>query len=150
MAEATKLNGLVRTSSPGPPAERPHAEVQAAVPAGDRDRVLDAEPGGEVALEALAHRAQREPARAQHLEHELLLALAELGLASGIGSFVGARSLIRGWNAYSSESTSASQEASMMFSETPIVPHSRSPSEESSRTRVTASVPWVSSRIRTL
>ena len=38
----------------------------------------------------------------------------------------------------------------MMFSETPIVPHSRSPSEESSRTRVTAPVPWVSSRIRTL
>ena len=31
-------------------------------------------------------------------------------------------SLPRGWNAYSSESTSASQEASMMFSETPIVP----------------------------
>ena len=30
----------------------------------------------------------------------------------------------------------------MMFSETPIVPHSRSPSEESSRTRVTAPVPW--------
>ena len=54
------------------------------------------------------------------------------------------------WNAYSSESTSASQEASMMFSETPIVPHSRSPSAESSRTRVTAPVPWASSRMRTL
>ena len=38
----------------------------------------------------------------------------------------------------------------MMFSETPIVPHSRSPSEESSRTRVTAPVPWASSRMRTL
>ena len=61
-----------------------------------------------------------------------------------------AHSALRGWNAYSSESTSASQEASMMFSETPIVPHSRSPSEESSRTRVTAPVPWLSSRIRTL
>ena len=38
----------------------------------------------------------------------------------------------------------------MMFSETPIVPHSRSPSAESSRTRVTAPVPWASSRMRTL
>ncbi len=101
---------------------------------------------GELALEALAHRAQREPAGAQHLEHQLLLARADLrprqryllGLAH------------RGWKAYSSESTSASQEASMMFSETPIVPHSRSPSEESSRTRVTAPVPWLSSRMRTL
>ncbi len=54
------------------------------------------------------------------------------------------------WKAYSSESTSASQEASMMFSETPIVPHSPLPSAESSRTRVTAPVPWASSRMRTL
>ena len=38
----------------------------------------------------------------------------------------------------------------MMFSETPIEPHSRSPSEESSSTRVTAPVPWCSSRMRTL
>ena len=38
----------------------------------------------------------------------------------------------------------------MMFSETPIVPHSRSPSEESRRTRVMAPVPWLSSRILTL
>ena len=84
-----------------------------------------------------------------------------LGCASGIGSvsWAGrpsarpayfALSSSRGWKAYSSESTSASQEASMMFSETPIVPHSRSPSEESRRTRVTAPVPWLSSRIRTL
>ena len=55
-----------------------------------------------------------------------------------------------GWKAYSRESTRASQEASMMFSETPIVPHSRLPSAESSRTRVTAPVPWASSRMRTL
>ena len=67
------------------------------------------------------------------------------GRASPIGSISAAH-----WNAYSSESTSASQEASMMFSETPIVPHSRPPSAESSRTRVTAPVPWASSRIRTL
>ena len=54
------------------------------------------------------------------------------------------------WKAYSSESTSASQEASMMFSETPIEPHDSWPSAESSRTRVTAPVPWCESRMRTL
>ena len=48
-----------------------------------------------------------------------------------------------GWKAYSSESTSASHEASMMFSETPIEPHSRSWSVESSSTRVIAPVPCV-------
>ena len=82
------------------------------------------------------------------------------GLARGICSGLGeaateppaysATSSSRGWNAYSSESTSASQEASMMFSETPIVPHSRSPSLDSSSTLVTAAVPWLSSRMRTL
>ena len=52
-----------------------------------------------VALEALAHRAQREPARAQHLEHQLLLARAELGprerdllvVACGSGLMAGRR-----------------------------------------------------------
>ena len=134
------------------PAERPHAEVQGGGAAGDRDRVLDPEPGGELALEALAHRPQREPAGAQHLEHQLLLARADLaaGRAGSVAARLAGCSSACGWKAYSSESTSASQEASMMFSETPIVPHSRSPSEESSRTRVTAPVPWASSRIRTL
>ena len=128
-----------------PPAEGTHAEVQGGGAAGDRDRVLDPEPGRQLALEALAGRAQREPAGAQHLQHQLLLAGAEIGL--------GQRNLLDAvphWKAYSSESTSASQEASMMFSETPIVPHSRSPSAESRRTRVTAPVPWSSSRMRTL
>ena len=41
----------------------------------------------------------------------------------------------------SSESTSASQLASMMFSETPIAPHVSCPSQASSSTRVTAPVP---------
>ena len=50
----------------------------------------------------------------------------------------------------SSESTSASQLASMMFSETPIVPQVSRPSLASSSTRVTAPVPFTSSRIRTL
>ncbi len=93
---------------------------------------------------------EREPARAQHLEHELLLAPAQLRPGQRDLLVVGSGAHVCGWKAYSSESTSASQEASMMFSETPIVPHSRSPSEESSSTRVIASVPWVSSRMRTL
>ena len=50
----------------------------------------------------------------------------------------------------SSESTSASQLASMMFSETPIVPQASVPSLASSSTRVTAPVPFDSSRMRTL
>ena len=50
----------------------------------------------------------------------------------------------------SSESTSASQLASMMFSETPIEPHVSTPSLASSSTRVTAPVPLRSSRMRTL
>ena len=110
-----------------------------------------------LALEALPHRPQREPARsaaprapAPPRAPRSPAARAGSSLSGPpIGGHLPAAAG-RGWKAYSSESTSASQEASMMFSETPIVPHSRSPSEESSRTRVTASVPWVSSRIRTL
>ena len=50
----------------------------------------------------------------------------------------------------SSESTSASQLASMMFSETPMAPQVSWPSVVSSSTRVTAPVPLRSSRMRTL
>ena len=49
-----------------------------------------------------------------------------------------------------SASTSACQDASMMFGETPIVDHSRVPSCDSISTRVTESVPAFSSRMRTL
>ena len=99
------------------------------MPRGDRHRVVDPEPAGEGALEALQHRPEREPARAQDLEHQLLLARAEVG--PGERDLLGchrrtpgcASRRACGWNAYSSESTSASHEASMMFSETPIVPH---------------------------
>ncbi len=103
--------------------------------------------------QAASSRSKRSPIgpsesrpRAQHLQDQLLLARADLRPREldRLGCSVAH------WNAYSSESTSASQEASMMFSETPIVPHSRAPSAESSRTRVTAPVPWASSRMRTL
>src|SRR5262249_4725173 len=51
---------------------------------------------------------------------------------------------------YSMESTSACQEASMMLSATPTVPHVSSPSPEVISTRVLAAVPFDSSRMRTL
>ena len=48
------------------------------------------------------------------------------------------------------ESASACHDASMMFGETPIVVHERSPSEASISTRVTAPVAVAPSRMRTL
>src|SRR5437773_788085 len=51
---------------------------------------------------------------------------------------------------YSTESTRASQEASMMLSATPTVPHVSCASPEVISTRVLAAVPFDSSRMRTL
>ena len=48
-------------------------------------------------------------------------------LASVSGEGRGATGGLRGWKAYSSHSTRASHDASMMFSETPIDPHDRLP-----------------------
>ena len=133
----------------GAPAQRPHPEVQRRGAAGDRNRVLDPEP-----LRQLPARSARPSAPARAGPSAAPPAPAPprgrrcSGCASGICSILLGIELH--WNAYSSESTRASQEASMMFSETPIVPHSRSPSAESSRTRVTAPVPCDSSRMRTL
>lgn len=53
-------------------------------------------------------------------------------------------------SAYSIESTSACKLASMMFSLTPTVPHSRLPSLEVMSTRVLAAVPVVPLMMRTL
>ena len=88
------------------PAQRPDPEVQRGRPARDGDRVLDPEPGGEVALEALDHRAQREAAGAQHLEHEGLLALVDL--RPGERDRVGVRSA-RGAHSASGRRTPASR-----------------------------------------
>ena len=132
------------------PAQRPHAEVKRRGARGNRDGVGDPQVVGEGALEALLHRPERQPAGPQHLEHQLLLALADDGLRERdrpldrVPQLTPARRAERSrraagvprWNAYSSESTSASQDASMMFSETPIEPHESVPSAESSRTRV--------------
>src|SRR5207237_5276877 len=120
--------------------------------------VPHAEASGEAALELGQHRTQRQPARAQDLEHERLLTLAErrarqrdaFRAQPERAARVRSRSARPGSMPASSESTSASQLASMMFSETPIVPHVSTPSVESSRTRVTAAVPLRSLRIRTL
>ncbi len=49
--------------------------------------------------------------------------------------------------AYSSESSSASQEATITFSETPIEPHTLSPSVESISTRVIEALPPLTSSI---
>src|SRR4029077_17444989 len=121
---------------------------------------------GKQLLELRYARAERELPRAQHLDHSPLLRLAQHrlgqrdrllchqaapcvlpGLTPALVCSAGRRP---GCIPYSSESTSASQEAAMTFSETPIVPHASWPSEASISTRVTAPVPFVSSRMRTL
>src|SRR4051812_31339624 len=117
-----------------------------------------AEPLRECFLELRQARPERQVARAQHLEHELLLALPDdrpcCGYHEAPGAGVAERprecSLRPGSMPASSESTSASQLASITFSDTPIEPHVSTPSEESSSTRVTAPVPFFSSRMRTL
>ncbi len=101
-------------------------------PARDGDGVINSETARERRLEARQHRSEREHARAHHLEDELLLARADDGTreryplraaqaspTAPAGSALAAPSA-RGWNAYSSESTSASHEASITFSDTPI------------------------------
>ena len=60
-------------------ARQAHAEVQSGRTGGDRRDVGGADGLGEQLLEAGAHRAEREPPRPQHLEHELLVALVEPG-----------------------------------------------------------------------
>src|SRR6478672_7061400 len=119
--------------------------MQTGGPGRNRRGVRRAHPRGERLLERRRPRAERELPGAQHLEHELLLARTDDRLRERDHTRVRA-----GCSAYSSESTSASQDAAMMFSLTPIEPHEPWPSEVSSRTRVTASLPFVSSRMRTL
>ena len=67
---------LVTGTDPG--AHQP--EVQAGRATGDGGGVLRADPVGEGALETRPHRTEREHARAQHLEYELLLTRTDVGL----------------------------------------------------------------------
>ena len=114
---------------------------------------------------SLQARPQRQLARAQHLDDRVAppprpgpvwragSARRSRRLAAGrdgARALPVPRGLRPGCMPYSSESTSASQEAAIRFSETPIEPHTSCPSEASISTRVTAPVPWLSSRIRTL
>ena len=143
------MKGLVTTSSPGPQPSWRTPRWSAAVP-------LETATASSTPRKSAKARSKRSPIGPSESRPERSTSSTSSssrspisGLASGIGS----KSLIAApphWNAYSSESTSACQEASITFPDTPVVPHSRSPSAESSRTRVTASVPRSWSRIRTL
>src|SRR5699024_8793827 len=62
------------------PPQHPHPEVQRGGTARGHHRVRNAEPGGELALEALPDRPERELPRAQYLEDQLLLAAADIRL----------------------------------------------------------------------
>src|SRR5262249_17475449 len=111
-----------------------------------------------LALEALEHGTERETPGAHDRQDQLLFARADVRarerdglLAHAVGVEAGSTAAAaRACIAYSSESTSASQLASMMSSGAPIVPHVSSPSEASISTRVTAPVPLCSSMMRTL
>ena len=151
-ADATNENGDVTTSSPSVTPTARRARCSAAVPDDTRARVARAEPLRERLLERRDARAERELARAQHLDHGALLGLAEdrAGERDDVGRgghACGAR--VRTMPA-SSESTSASQLASITFSCTPIAPQVSVPSVASSSTRVVAPVAFHSSRMRTL
>ena len=145
-------------------ADRPQREVQAGGAARDRAGVrrrraaprtparTRARAGRATAGPSAAPRARRPPppgrGRAGRAGSDVGRARRHVAARVGAGRVPGR--VRPGWIAYSSESTSASQEASMTFSETPIEPHTSWPSDASSSTRVTASVPLVSSRMRTL
>src|SRR5438874_9845192 len=123
--------------------------MQAGGAARDGARVTGADARGKRDLELLEQRSKREPAGAQYRQHTLLLCRSDQRPGErdlfGAHERCGAAAFSRlRCIPYSSESTSASHEDSMMFSETPIEPHTSSPSEASSSTRVTAPVPFVS------
>ena len=117
--DATNENGDVTTSSPSP-TRRPRAAPGAARSSRTRPRMACGAPTR--AANASSNAGTRGPSDswpgAQHLEHELLLARAD----DGLGERDHTRSRA-GCSAYSSESTSASHDAAMMFSLTPIEPH---------------------------
>ena len=114
------------------PVGHPHRaqrQVQARRAARDGARVRRAQARGEGLLELREPRAERELAGAQDLQHPALLLGAEdrARELDGLRAHETARVALAGWGRpccipYSSESTSACQDASITFSETPIVP----------------------------
>ena len=179
LAEATNENGLVMTSSPSLHADRAQRQVQpGGAAARRRSRAARrrarrtparTRPGAGRATAAPsaaprappAPRPRRAPAARAGSARPPDPAPRAGGCAPASAATPGrvtatparagsARAVAPGCMPYSSESTSASQEAAMRFSETPIEPHTSWPSEASISTRVTAPVPFVSSRMRTL
>ena len=69
LAEATKLNGVVTTSSPASTPAARIARWSPAVPEETADTCSDTQPGAEAGLELAQPRAEREPAGAERLEH---------------------------------------------------------------------------------
>ena len=142
LAEATKLNGLVITSSPGPQPSARTPRCRAAVP----EETATASSTPSQAAKSRSKRSSTGPSDSRPERRTSSTSSSSRaprsGLASGIGSGwltrrregAPARTVaraagrgLRGWKAYSSESTRASHDASMMFSETPIDPQERSP-----------------------
>ena len=153
LARATNENGDVTTSSPS---RTPAARSARCSPAVPLDTALACATPSRAAKRR-SNSGSRGPSEswpgAQDLEHALLLRGAEdAACASGISARAAGRGTAGGRAAspHSSESTSASHEAAITFSVTPIEPQTSWPSEASSSTRVTAPVPFVSSRMRTL
>ena len=86
LAEATNEIGDVITSSPAD-ARDSTEQVEAGRAARQGDGIRGADALGDHRLEAVDHRAEREPTRPEHLEHELLFPLAEIRPRQGDGRF---------------------------------------------------------------
>ena len=163
LAEATNENGLVTTSSPSSTPTARSARCRPGRAAADRARVAAPRAArrkrARTPRAAARARAGRSAApRSRRAPRPRRAPAARAGSARAppdAASPRGQRARRRprrlhptrrsgrrpGCIPYSSESTSASQEAAIRFSETPIEPHTSWPSEASISTRVTAPVP---------
>ena len=128
-------------------ADRAQREVQRRGAGRDRARVRRPDPRGERLLEL----GTRGPSESWPERSTSMTACSSARPSTGAGERDHALSRpATGSMPASSESTSASQLASITFSCTPIAPHVSVPSEASSSTRVVAPVAFHSSRMRTL
>ena len=128
LADATKLKGEVTTSSPALDPGGADGEVEAGGAARDRARrARRPSRAARARSNSGSARAERELPGAQRVEHRALLRLADQRarerdrLAHAVTCGRGRPARVGSMPA-SSESTSASQLASMMFSDTPIEP----------------------------
>ncbi len=151
LAEATNDSGLVTTSSPASTPTARNARCNPAVP------LLTAQAYGAPtrAANMRSNSASFGPSESCPERSTSSTARSSASPSTGLARGIKLRNLGHGDRLppsipRSSESTNASQDAAIRFSETPIDPHTSCPSEASINTRVTAPVPLVSSRIRTL